>query len=73
MAVLKIGVSACLLGQRVRGDGGHKLDRFLTDTLGRIVRYVPVRPEAECGFGIPREPLDLVGDPGAPRMVTHRI
>ncbi len=31
---IKLGISQCLLGENVRYDGGHKLDRFLTDTLG---------------------------------------
>ena len=69
---IKLGISTCLLGDNVRYDGGHKLDRFLTDTLGRYVEYVPVCPEVECGFGIPRESLRLVGSPNAPRLVTSR-
>jgi uncharacterized protein YbgA (DUF1722 family)/uncharacterized protein YbbK (DUF523 family) len=69
---IKLGISACLLGEKVRYDGGHKLDRFLTDTLGRFVEYVPVCPEVECGFGVPREAFRLVGDPKAPRLVTRR-
>jgi uncharacterized protein YbgA (DUF1722 family)/uncharacterized protein YbbK (DUF523 family) len=72
MAAITLGISTCLLGERVRWNGGHKLDRFLTDTLGQFVRYCPVCPEAECGFGVPREPLRLVGDPHAPRLVTAR-
>ena len=49
---IKLGVSACLLGQRVRYDGGHQLDRFIRDTLGRWVEFVPVCPEsnADCLF-----------------------
>jgi len=31
---IRIGVSACLLGQPVRFDGSHKHDRYLTGTLG---------------------------------------
>ncbi len=69
---IKIGISTCLLGEKVRYDGGHKLDRFLTQTLGQYVTYVPVCPEVECGMGIPRESLHLVGDPEAPRLVTTR-
>jgi uncharacterized protein YbgA (DUF1722 family)/uncharacterized protein YbbK (DUF523 family) len=72
MAAIKLGISTCLLGEGVRWNGGHKLDRFLTDTLGQFVQYCPVCPEVECGFGIPREPLRLVGDPHAPRLVTAR-
>jgi len=72
MAEIKLGISACLLGERVRYDGGHKLDRYLRDELGRFVQYVPVCPEVEAGLGIPRESLRLVGDPESPRLVTRR-
>ena len=71
-SVIRLGISSCLLGEQVRWDGGHKLDRFLTDQLGRFVRYYPVCPEVECGFGVPREPLCLAGDPHVPRLVTSR-
>lgn len=67
-----LGISSCLLGNRVRFDGGHKMERFLTDTLGRYVRYVPVCPEVEYGLPIPREPLHLVGNSEAPRLMTSR-
>jgi uncharacterized protein YbgA (DUF1722 family)/uncharacterized protein YbbK (DUF523 family) len=69
---IKLGISSCLLGEAVRWNGDHKLDRFLADTLGKFVEYVPVCPEVECGFGIPREPFRLVGDPNSPRFVTSR-
>jgi len=72
MEKIKLGISACLLGEPVRFDGGHKLDRFLTDTLGQYVEYVSVCPEVECGFGVPRETLRLVGDPKNPRLMTTR-
>ena len=61
-----------MLGERVRYDGNHKLDRFLTDTLGEYVQYVPVCPEVECGFPTPRESFRLVGDPDSPRLVTTK-
>jgi uncharacterized protein YbgA (DUF1722 family)/uncharacterized protein YbbK (DUF523 family) len=69
-AKIKLGISSCLLGAKVRYDGGHKWDRFLTDTLGQYVDFVPVCPELECGLGVPREAMRLVGDPGAPRLLT---
>ena len=72
MERIKIGISSCLMGNNVRYDGGHRLDRFLVDTLGRYVDYVPVCPEVECGLSTPREPLRLVGDPSAPRLLTTR-
>jgi len=70
MEKIKLGISTCLLGENVRYDGGHKLDRFLTETLGQYVEYVPVCPEVECGLPIPREALRLVGKPDFPRLVT---
>ncbi len=69
---IKLGISSCLLGQKVRYDGGHKWDRFITDTLGKFVEFVPVCPEAECGLGVPREAMRLEGDPSAPRLMTRR-
>jgi uncharacterized protein YbgA (DUF1722 family)/uncharacterized protein YbbK (DUF523 family) len=68
----RIGISACLLGQKVRYDGGDKRDRFLTEIFGLHVDWVPVRPEAEVGMGVPREPVRLVGDPANPRLITER-
>lgn len=70
MEKIRLGISACLLGEKVRYDGGHKLDRFLRDTLGKYVEYVPVCPEVECGLPIPRESMHLEGDPSSPRLVT---
>lgn len=72
MEKIRLGISRCLLGEAVRYDGGHKLDRFLRDTLGQYVEYVPVCPEVECGLGIPREAMHLEGDPEAPRLITTR-
>ena len=72
MEKIRLGISACLLGEPVRFDGGHKLDRFITDTLGKYVEFFPVCPEFECGLGVPREAMRLVGDPEAPRLMTIR-
>jgi len=69
---IKLGISTCLLGENVRYDGGHKLDRFLTDILGQYVEYVPVCPEVECGLPIPRESMHLEGNPESPRLITSR-
>ena len=69
---IKVGISSCLLGNEVRYDGGHKLDRYLRDTLGQFVEWIPVCPEFECGLGVPREAMRLVGDPQHPRLVTRR-
>ena len=68
----RIGISSCLLGNEVRWNSGHKLDKYLTRTLGQFVEYVPVCPEVEAGFGVPRESFRLVGDPDTPRLITFK-
>jgi uncharacterized protein YbgA (DUF1722 family)/uncharacterized protein YbbK (DUF523 family) len=70
MDKIKCGISSCLLGNKVRYDGGHRLDPFIAETLGRYVDFVPVCPEVECGLGVPREAMHLEGDPRNPRLVT---
>ncbi len=69
---ITIGVSSCLLGNEVRYDGGHKHDRYITETLGRYLSFVPVCPEVECGLPIPREAMRLVGEVDRPRLVTNK-
>ena len=59
---LRIGVSSCLLGEEVRYDGGHKRDRYVTDRLGAYFEWVPVCPEVEAGFGLPRPSMQLHRD-----------
>lgn len=66
---IRIGISSCLLGEAVRYDGGHQRDAYLTGVLGRHVTWVPVCPEMEVGLGVPREPIRLVGDAAAPRLL----
>jgi uncharacterized protein YbbK (DUF523 family) len=71
-AKIRLGISACLLGQPVRYDGGHKLELFLSETLRQCVEYVPVCPEVECGMSVPREAMHLEGNPESPRLITIR-
>jgi len=58
---MKVAVSACLLGEKIRFDGGHKHDRFITDTLGNYVQYIPFCPE-HLAFGTPRPTIRLVSE-----------
>ncbi len=66
---IRVGISSCLLGEEVRYDGGHQKDAYVTGVLARYVSLVPVCPEMEAGMGVPREPVRLVGDATAPRML----
>ncbi len=69
---IRLGISACLLGEKVRFDGGHKRDAWIVDTLGQFVDFVPVCPEVGMGLPVPREALRLVGNPDSPRLVFVR-
>jgi uncharacterized protein YbgA (DUF1722 family)/uncharacterized protein YbbK (DUF523 family) len=69
---IPVGVSTCLLGEKVRHDGGHKHDRYVTDVLGAYFLFVPVCPEVEAGMGVPRESVQLAGDIDSPRMIGNR-
>ncbi len=70
--LIRIGVSACLLGQKVRYDGDHRRNAFIMDVLGQYWELVPVCPETETGMPVPRETVDLYGDPEKPRMIASR-
>jgi uncharacterized protein YbgA (DUF1722 family)/uncharacterized protein YbbK (DUF523 family) len=69
---IRVGISSCLLGQKVRHDGGHKQDRFATDVLARFVTFVPVCPEVEVGMSVPRETIRLERRSGGVRLVAPK-
>ncbi len=69
---IRIGVSSCLLGCKVRFDGGHKRDDFLVDTFGQWVQWVPVCPEVEVGMGTPRESIRLVAGGDGVRLLAPK-
>lgn len=69
---IKIGASACLLGEQVRWNGVGALDKYITETLGNYFEFTPICPEVGCGMPIPREPVRLVGDPENPRIVGRK-
>lgn len=56
---IPVGISACLLGDNVRFDGGHKRCAFATDELSPFMRYVPACPEMAIGLPTPRPALRL--------------
>jgi len=67
---IKIGISSCLCGEKVRYDGAHNQDRQLTDALGKFFTLVPVCPEVESGMPTPRERMRLEGNRAHPRLVA---
>jgi uncharacterized protein YbgA (DUF1722 family)/uncharacterized protein YbbK (DUF523 family) len=69
---IRIGISSCLLGEKVRFDSGHKRDPFVVGTLGQYFHWVPVCPEMEIGLGTPRESLRLVGTAETARLIAPK-
>ncbi|HWG89674.1 MAG TPA: DUF523 and DUF1722 domain-containing protein [Candidatus Thermoplasmatota archaeon] len=70
----RLGISACLLGDAVRYNGGHARDVVLTETFAPYFDWVPVCPEVEVGMGAPRETVHLEATEGArsPRLVAPK-
>lgn len=66
---IKIGISSCLLGEKVRYDSGHKLNKYATEVLGDYFEFVPFCPEVSIGLTIPRAPIRLVDMDGDVRCV----
>ena len=60
--VINIGISSCLLGDKVRYDGGHKRNSYIEKTLGEYFQFIRFCPELDIGLGVPREPIHLVKD-----------
>ncbi len=69
-APVRIGISACLLGDAVRFDGGHKRNDVIIGAVSTGVEWVRVCPEVELGMGTPREPVRLVRAGGDVRMIA---
>ncbi|MCG8429145.1 MAG: DUF523 and DUF1722 domain-containing protein [Chromatiales bacterium] len=64
-----IGISACLLGEKVRYDGGHKRDTFIVETLSKYCNFLPLCPETAIGMSTPRPPIRLIGAYQRPQAV----
>lgn len=69
---IRIGISQCLLGAKVRYDGQHKHSKYITQNLGPFFEFVPFCPENDSGMGTPRESMHLRGDVEAPRLIGNR-
>lgn len=64
-----VGVSACLVGRRVRYDGSARPSAPLLEFLRHVVRLEPVCPEMDIGLGVPRPPIHLTARGGEIRVL----
>ncbi len=58
----KLLVSACLLGEKVRYDGGDCYQQGLLEQWQREGRVIPLCPEVSGGLPIPRPPAEIQPD-----------
>ncbi|WP_111657043.1 YbgA family protein [Isoalcanivorax indicus] len=72
MSTIPVGISACLTGQTVRHDGGHKHSRYCTEVLSRWFTLRPLCPEAGAGLGTPRPSMRLEQRGEAVRLISPR-
>ena len=59
---INVGISSCVIGEKVRFDGGHKNSKFVSQVLAPYFNYIPVCPEVGSGMSIPRPSIRLVSD-----------
>lgn len=69
---IAVGISSCLLGERVRFDGGHKNNAYIVQTLGDYFEFTPFCPEMAIGLGVPRTPVHLIRAAGEIRCVDNK-
>ncbi len=65
----KVGISACLVGEPVRYDGGDKYHQLINEELSPWLDLQVICPEVEAGLGTPRPPIKLVEDQGKTRAL----
>jgi uncharacterized protein YbbK (DUF523 family)/uncharacterized protein YbgA (DUF1722 family) len=68
-APISIGVSACLLGEKVRYDGDHRRDHYISRILINHFNLIPYCPEMSIGLGVPRPAIQLIEGAHGVRLV----
>ncbi|WP_299789277.1 DUF523 and DUF1722 domain-containing protein [uncultured Shewanella sp.] len=69
---IKVGISACLMGEKVRFDSGHKKNSYINSTLGDYFEFSSFCPEVDIGLGVPRQAIRLVSSDKGVRAVGSR-
>jgi len=59
-ATIKVGISACLIGQEVSFDGGHKRNACCINELGELMKFSPYCPEVVIGMPVPRPTIHQI-------------
>ncbi|WP_394246310.1 YbgA family protein [Vibrio profundi] len=59
---IRVGVSACVVGEKVRFDSGHKQSNFVTKELTKVFSLIPICPEVGIGMSVPRPTIRLISN-----------
>ncbi|MBB3167831.1 YbgA family protein [Simiduia aestuariiviva] len=70
--IYTLGISACLLGEKVRFNAGHKRSAFCAETLATQAELIPVCPEVAIGLPVPRKAIRLMHDGDDLRVVPSK-
>ena len=62
---IELAVSSCLLGEKVRYDGGDKKLDILNDELSQFFNFISICPEVLMGLGTPRAPVYVLKENSA--------
>ena len=65
---ITLGISACLMGDEVRYNGGHTQSKLCTQAFTQYFDFEKFCPEVAAGFGIPRPTMRLIGNPASPTL-----
>jgi len=69
---IPVGISACLLGENVRYNGGHKRSRTALNLLNNVFSYTGYCPEVAIGLGVPRQTIRINEIDGQHRVVNPK-
>ncbi|MFT7052614.1 MAG: hypothetical protein ACJAU1_000161 [Psychromonas sp.] len=67
---IQVGISSCLIGNKVRFDGGHKQSSYCTKVLSNYFEFQPICPEMAIGLGAPRKAIRLIKDVDRIRVIA---
>ncbi|MFA0085385.1 hypothetical protein BCU70_00800 [Vibrio sp. 10N.286.49.C2] len=59
---ITLGISSCLLGEKVRYDSGHKQSTYVNKELRDYFSFVSVCPEVGMGLPVPRPTIRLMSN-----------
>lgn len=73
---IPVGISSCLMGQKVRFDGGHMRSKICMEQLDKYFKWIPTCPEMGIGMPSPRPAIHIAIKQGEERLLdasSHEV